>query len=188
MKAAHILIIKKPRAARPLRIFRRTRFPIRRVPKAGPQPPRLFTQPLRISRRTRYPMPGAPNANFQPSRLFTQRRALKPNLHPPPAAYETTDAHVLTALTSQVIGISVDVSPMRHLAVLPPLHGILRGDDHDRRQLTIMDALANIAVCEPRGQVVALSLQLDNESQKIHLGVSENDEVPQKVVDHLTKV
>ena len=77
---------------------------------------------------------------------------------------------------------------MRHLAVLPPLHGILRGDDHDRRQLTVMDALANIAVCEPRGQVVALSLQLDSESQKIHLGVSENDEVPQKVVDHLTKV
>ena len=77
---------------------------------------------------------------------------------------------------------------MRHLVVQPPSHGILRGDDHDRRQLTIMDALASIAVCEPRGQVVALSLQLDHESQKIYLRVSENDEVPEKVVDHLTKV
>ena len=104
------------------------------------------------------------------------------------AAYRTTDPHILITLASQVIGMSVDVSPLRHQKITPLSNRIVKVENRGRRQQVIMDALAAVAICEAKGQVVALSLQVDHENRAITLRVAGNGKVPTKVVDHLTEV
>jgi hypothetical protein len=51
-----------------------------------------------------------------------------------------------------------------------------------------LEAIANIAIYEPKGQVVAVALQKDNERKLIRLTIAQSNEVPKKVIDHIEEV
>jgi hypothetical protein len=67
-------------------------------------------------------------------------------------------------------------------------NGITSGEFADQQTIAFLDAIASIAVCERRKQVVAVTFQLDNKSKKIHWTIAQNDNVPESVTDHIKKV
>jgi len=66
--------------------------------------------------------------------------------------------------------------------------GILDYPVGNERTFPILDALANICISEPMGQVIAIGLQLELDQGKICLTVAENGKVKEGVVEYLREV
>jgi len=101
---------------------------------------------------------------------------------------EQLDPHHLAALMSftfenQHDGFH-DLGPQSQLVK----HGIT--DDHATsvRTFPVLDALAGISISEVESQVVAVAIQLNSETQEIHLSIAANQTDKEKLVSHLTAV
>jgi len=66
--------------------------------------------------------------------------------------------------------------------------GIVSSPEANERTFPVLDALANICISKPQGQVVAVALQLQSQQKLIRLSISENHAVPDDMVQHLTNV
>ena len=66
--------------------------------------------------------------------------------------------------------------------------GIAEGRKTNIRTIPVLDALANIAVCEEKHEVYATALQLDRRNRKIRLVIAGNKGVEDVVVEHLTNI
>ena len=99
------------------------------------------------------------------------------------------DVHDLVALMSLAIGM--DHHHTNHISDIP-LTDIIGGivDNEDGNELTfpVLDSLANIRVSSPKGEVVAVALQLQMDLRKIRLTIAKNDEVEQNLVSYLTMI
>lgn len=88
------------------------------------------------------------------------------------AVHTTTDPHILITFASQTTGMTIDVSPIRQRVKSTPI-------TWTSPQLAIINALHTIAICEARGQVVVISVQLD-QNQTIQPRAPETGEVLQR--------
>lgn len=148
-----------PRVVGPLWISCATRYPTWQAPKADSYPPQVAHT----------------TANLTQDRVFDTAGA-QGESPASQAVHTTTDPHILITFASQTTGMTIDVSPMRHLrqrVKFTPTTWI-------SPQLAIINALHTIAICEARGQVVAISVQLDDQNQTIQPRAPETGEVLQR--------
>ncbi|PUU81797.1 hypothetical protein B9Z19DRAFT_1062368 [Tuber borchii] len=66
--------------------------------------------------------------------------------------------------------------------------GIVRDEDANERTFPVLDALANICISKPKGQVVAVALQLDKQVKRICLTIAENKTVEDEQVRYLASI
>jgi len=102
---------------------------------------------------------------------------------------EQLDPHHLAALMSFTFANQKD----GYLDLDPPpsqlvKHGVT--DDHDTsvRTFSVLDAIAGISISEVESRVVAVALQLNSQTQEIHLTIAANQTDKEKLVSHLTAV
>jgi len=85
-----------------------------------------------------------------------------------------------------------DEAPYRSRQTEIPLSnvtgGILDYPEGNERTFPVLDALANVCISEPTGQVIAVGLQLQLQRGKICLTVAENGKVKEGVVEYLSQL
>ncbi|KAG0138529.1 hypothetical protein HOY82DRAFT_666381 [Tuber indicum] len=98
------------------------------------------------------------------------------------------DPHHLAALMSFTFANQHDGSRGLDHPSLPINHGVT--DDHGAslRNPTVLDGIAGIALSEEGSPVVAVALQLNSQTQEIHLTIATNQTDKEKLVGHLTAV
>ncbi|PWW74083.1 hypothetical protein C7212DRAFT_346849 [Tuber magnatum] len=101
---------------------------------------------------------------------------------------EQLDPHHLAALMSFTFANQQDGS----LGLEPPSQLVKHGvtDDHSTsvRTFPVLDAIAGISISEVESRVVAVALQLNSQTQEIHLTIAANQMDKEKLVSHLTAV
>lgn len=99
------------------------------------------------------------------------------------------DVHDLVALMSVAIGMDhhhtnrVSDIPMANI-----IGGIVDYEDGNERTFPVLDSLANICVSRPKGEVVAVALQLQIDLEMIRLTIAKNDDVERNLVSYLTMI
>ncbi|KAG0138520.1 hypothetical protein HOY82DRAFT_666380 [Tuber indicum] len=101
---------------------------------------------------------------------------------------EELDPHHLAALMSFTFVNQHDGSRGLDHPSLPIKHRVT--DDHcaSVRDPTVLDAIAGIAISEAQSPGVAAALQLNSQTQEIHLTIATNQTDTEKLVSHLTAV
>lgn len=103
------------------------------------------------------------------------------------------DPHVLAVLNSVEIGQNVlagDIDRRYSLQGGPfhTSHGIVDNHEAHIRSFPVLDALASLSVSEKNKQVVAIALQMNNDTKEIRLTIAENRDVDPKVVEHIQRL
>jgi len=99
------------------------------------------------------------------------------------------NVHDMVALMHVAIGVQYHY--MNHktaIAYLDIVGGSLGPKEGKQRTFPVLDAPASICVSEPKGQVVAVAVQLQLKEKEICMTLAENREVKSEMVDHLTSI
>jgi hypothetical protein len=139
---------------------------------------------------------GAPSSQHSGHGQSTQPAQLAEHAGPEQRAESpvqdlNVDPHALVAIqTVASWKYPTNINKRHNSGKYPPKNGILPVD-HDptnTRTINILDAFASIAIYKPKGQVVAVAMQMDHEQERICLTIAENDTVPDEVIKHIEKV
>ncbi|KAG0137749.1 hypothetical protein HOY82DRAFT_647090 [Tuber indicum] len=95
----------------------------------------------------------------------------------------------LVALMSYIFFRREDGSPRRLDSSFPKLrYGIVDNHETNFRTILIIDAVAHICVSEKKGQIFAVTIQLDPVKEEARLMIAENNEVASALILHLNKI
>jgi hypothetical protein len=97
--------------------------------------------------------------------------------------------HALVALQAVVNGSPLTDKKHNSGKYSTPISNIIYNDHGPMNARTaVLDAIASIAIYKPKGQEVAVAMQIDHEKERICLTIAENDTVPDEVIKHIEKV
>jgi hypothetical protein len=125
-----------------------------------------------------------PRAEKPSSRQFSSKQ---PSLEPSTAQPYKIDANALVALTTECTE-GHDIKNRWREDGFYSANGIVDDLKANIRTIPILDAIASIAIYEPKEQVVAVAFQQDNKRKQIRLTVAQNDDVPKMLIDHIIEV
>jgi len=97
--------------------------------------------------------------------------------------------HNMIALMNVTIGMQHHhTDRMATIPICDIVGGIVSEGEANERTFPVLDALANICVFKPKGQVVAVALQINLEVKRTCLTLAENETVEDKSVVYLAKI